>query len=52
MADMAVMVFCSCLERTQQRWTDLMTSVDLRVVKWVREGDGLGMVEAGLPEST
>jgi hypothetical protein len=52
MTDMAVMVFCSSLERTQQRWTDLMTSVGLRVVKfWVREGDGLGIVEAELPES-
>ncbi|KAJ5358794.1 Plant methyltransferase dimerization [Penicillium cataractarum] len=52
MTDMAVMVFCSGLERTQQRWTDLMTSVGLRVAKfWVREGDGLGIIEAELPES-
>jgi hypothetical protein len=52
MTDMAVMVFCSGLERTQQRWTDLMISVGLRIVKfWVREGDGLGIVEAELSES-
>lgn len=50
MTDIAVMVFCSGLERTQQRWTNLMNSVGLRILKfWVCEGDGLGIVEAELP---
>ncbi|KAJ5476700.1 Plant methyltransferase dimerization [Penicillium sp. IBT 31633x] len=49
MTDIAVMVFCSGLERTRQRWSELLTSVGLRVLKfWVREGDGLGIVEAEL----
>ncbi|KAK4865542.1 hypothetical protein LT330_009330 [Penicillium expansum] len=52
MMDMAVMVFCSGLERTRQRWSDLLTSVGLRAIKfWVREGDGLGIIEAELAES-
>ncbi|CAG8165939.1 unnamed protein product, partial [Penicillium nalgiovense] len=52
MTDIAVMVFCSGLERTRQRWSDLLTSVGLRVLKfWVREGDGLGIIEAELAES-
>jgi hypothetical protein len=53
MTDIAVMVFCSGLERTRQRWSNLLTSVGLRVLKfWVREGDGLGIVEAELAESS
>ncbi|KAJ6189837.1 hypothetical protein N7519_004745 [Penicillium mononematosum] len=53
MTDIAVMVFCSGLERTRQRWSDLLTSVGLRVLKfWVREGDGLGIIEAELAESS
>ncbi|CAG8905748.1 unnamed protein product [Penicillium egyptiacum] len=53
MTDIAVMVFCSGLERTRQRWSNLLTSVGLRVLKfWVREGDGLGIIEAELAESS
>ncbi|OGE52135.1 hypothetical protein PENARI_c011G04588 [Penicillium arizonense] len=53
MTDIAVMVFCSGLERTRQRWSNLLTSVGLRVLKfWVCEGDGLGIVEAELAESS
>ncbi|BCR98264.1 uncharacterized protein AKAW2_31583S [Aspergillus luchuensis] len=47
MTDVAVMVFCSGLERTTQQWTRLLDSVGLRVNKfWTRAGDGLGVVEA------
>ena len=53
MTDIAVMVFCSGLERTRQRWSDLLTCVGLRVLKfWVREGDGLGIIEAELAEGS
>lgn len=53
MTDMAVMVFCSGLERTKQRWTNLLQSVGLRILQfWVREGDGLGVIEADLPEES
>ncbi|KAJ5416199.1 hypothetical protein N7465_004894 [Penicillium sp. CMV-2018d] len=53
MTDIAVMVFCSELESTRQRWSDLLTSVGLRVLKfWVREGDGLGIIEAELAEGS
>ncbi|GKZ79986.1 hypothetical protein AnigIFM56816_004195 [Aspergillus niger] len=46
MTDVAVMVFCSGLERTTQQWTRLLDSVGLRVNKfWTRAGDGLGVVE-------
>ena len=52
MTDMAVMVFCSGLERTRQRWTDLFASVGLQVSKfWLREDDGFGIVEVELPEA-
>lgn len=45
--DVAVMVFCSGLERTTRQWTRLLDSVGLRVNKfWTRAGDGLGVVEA------
>ncbi|PWY84759.1 S-adenosyl-L-methionine-dependent methyltransferase [Aspergillus heteromorphus CBS 117.55] len=51
MTDLAVMVFCSGLERTTQQWTRLLNSVGLRVNKfWTREGDGLGVIEAELAE--
>lgn len=51
MTDMAVMVFCSGLERTRQRWLDLLESVGLRVNKfWTRGGDALGIIEAEIPE--
>ncbi|OQE17284.1 hypothetical protein PENSTE_c021G06470 [Penicillium steckii] len=47
--DMAVMVFCSGLERTRQRWENLLTANGLRSIKyWTRHGEGLGIVEAEL----
>jgi hypothetical protein len=50
MTDLAVMVFCSGVERTKQRWTNLLQSAGLHVEHmWVREGDGLGIIEATLP---
>lgn len=49
MTDIAVMVFCSGLERTRQRWANLLESVGLKVNKfWTREGDGQGIIEAEL----
>ncbi|OJJ42407.1 hypothetical protein ASPZODRAFT_137320 [Penicilliopsis zonata CBS 506.65] len=49
--DMAVMAFCSGLERTRRRWDTLLTENGLRVIKyWVPEGDGLGIIEAELAE--
>lgn len=49
MTDLSVMMFCAGLERTCQRWTELLESVGMRVVKfWLRDGDGLGVVEAEL----
>ncbi|KAJ5247306.1 Plant methyltransferase dimerization [Penicillium chermesinum] len=51
MTDLSVMMFCAGLERTRQRWTELLESVGLQVVKfWMREGDELGVVEAALAE--
>lgn len=51
MTDMAVMVFCSGLERTKYRWVRLLEGIaGLKVLKfWMREGDGLGIIEAELP---
>ncbi|KAJ5689626.1 Plant methyltransferase dimerization [Penicillium macrosclerotiorum] len=47
--DMAVMIFCSGLERSRQRWDNLLSANGLRALKyWAREGDGLGIVEAEL----
>ncbi|KJK61904.1 O-methyltransferase [Aspergillus parasiticus SU-1] len=49
MTDIAVMVFCSGLERTRQRFTNLLESAGLKVTKfWTREGDGQGIIEAEL----
>ncbi|GAB1194350.1 hypothetical protein APSETT444_003595 [Aspergillus pseudonomiae] len=49
MTDLAVMVFCSGLERTRQRFTNLLESAGLKVTKfWAREGDGQGIIEAEL----
>ncbi|KAI9933707.1 hypothetical protein MW887_004778 [Aspergillus wentii] len=47
--DIGVMVFCSGLERTRQRWASLFESVGLQTTFWAREGDGLGIIEAELP---
>lgn len=51
MTDLAVMAFCSGLERTKYRWVRLLEGVaGLKILKfWVREGDGLGIIEAELP---
>ena len=50
MTDLAVMVFCSGLERTKQRWTNLLLVAGFNIDKmWMREGDGIGMIEASLP---
>ncbi|KAE8166769.1 S-adenosyl-L-methionine-dependent methyltransferase [Aspergillus tamarii] len=49
MTDIAVMVFCSGLERTRQRFINLLESAGLKVTKfWTREGDGQGIIEAEL----
>jgi hypothetical protein len=51
MTDLLVMCFCSGLQRTRQRWADLFTSAGLRILNiWIREGSGLGIIEAELPE--
>lgn len=51
MTDIAVTMFCSGLERTRQRWTNLLQNVGLRILKfWVREEEGLGVIEADLPD--
>ncbi|KAL4930346.1 S-adenosyl-L-methionine-dependent methyltransferase [Aspergillus undulatus] len=49
--DMAVMMFCSGLERTRQQWKTLLESVGLEPTFWTRDGDGLGVVESVLPVS-
>lgn len=47
--DMAVMIFCSGLERSRQRWDDLLEANGLKALNyWTREGEGLGVVEAEL----
>jgi broad specificity phosphatase PhoE len=50
MTDIAVMVFCSGLERTRQRFSNLLESAGLKVNKfWTREDDGWeGIIEAEL----
>lgn len=51
MTDMAVMVFCAGVERTRQRWVNVLASAGLVVKKfWAKEGskDGLGIIEAEL----
>ncbi|KAE8353474.1 S-adenosyl-L-methionine-dependent methyltransferase [Aspergillus coremiiformis] len=49
MTDIAVMIFCSGLERTRQRLTNLLESAGLKVNKfWTREGYGQGIIEAEL----
>jgi hypothetical protein len=49
MTDLGVMVFCSGLERTRQRWVKLMESAGLKANLWTREGDAQGIIEAELP---
>ncbi|CAI7593390.1 unnamed protein product [Penicillium manginii] len=49
--DMTVMVFCSGLERTRQRWENLLAANGLRAIKyWTRQGEGLGIIEAEFAE--
>ncbi|KAJ5729287.1 uncharacterized protein N7483_003795 [Penicillium malachiteum] len=51
LTDLAVMVWFSGMERTRQRWIDLLESAGLRILKfWIREGDDLGIIEAELAE--
>ncbi|KAL4799609.1 S-adenosyl-L-methionine-dependent methyltransferase [Aspergillus venezuelensis] len=47
--DMAVVMFCSGLERTRAQWKGLLESVGLVPTFWVREGERLGVVEGVLP---
>lgn len=47
--DMAVLAFCSGLERTRGQWQSLLESVGLQVQFYTREGDGLGLIEGVLP---
>lgn len=50
--DMIVMVWCPGIERTRQRWTDLLQSVGL-VIKnfWLPDGHTKGIIEAELQET-
>ncbi|KAJ5717439.1 hypothetical protein N7488_003085 [Penicillium malachiteum] len=49
--DLTVMMWFSGMERTRRRWSDLLESVGLRILKfWVREGDDLGIIEAELAD--
>ncbi|KAJ5727174.1 hypothetical protein N7493_004994 [Penicillium malachiteum] len=51
LADLTVMVWLSGMERTRQRWINLLESVGLRILKfWLREGDDLGIIEAELAD--
>ncbi|KAL4985698.1 S-adenosyl-L-methionine-dependent methyltransferase [Aspergillus falconensis] len=47
--DMAVLMFCSGLERTRRQWRSLLESVGLQPTFWTREGEGLGVIESVLP---
>ncbi|OJJ55948.1 hypothetical protein ASPSYDRAFT_1158180 [Aspergillus sydowii CBS 593.65] len=49
--DMAVLMFCSGLERTRSQWKSLLESVGLQPTFWTREGEGLGVIESVLPAS-
>ncbi|KAF3406312.1 Demethylsterigmatocystin 6-O-methyltransferase [Talaromyces pinophilus] len=49
LTDMIVMVWCPGIERTRQRWTELLESVGLRVIKfWLPHGYHKGIIEAEL----
>ena len=51
MTDVVVMIFCSDPQRTQQQLTNLLQLIGLRILNfWKREGEGLGVIEADLPE--
>ena len=47
MLDMAVMVVCPGIERTQAMWTQLLSSVGLKISKfWMPTRDSTGIIEA------
>ncbi|CAG7947210.1 unnamed protein product [Penicillium nalgiovense] len=49
--DMVVMVWCPGIERTRQRWTELLQSVGLRIRHfWMPDGYNKGIIEAELQE--
>lgn len=49
LTDMIVMVWCPGVERTRQRWTELLESVGLKVMKfWLPDGYHKGIIEAEL----
>lgn len=49
LTDMIVMVWCPGIERTRRRWTELLESVGLRVIKfWLPHGYHKGIIEAEL----
>lgn len=49
LTDMIVMVWCPGIERTRQRWTELLESVGLRVLNfWLPDGYHKGIIEAEL----
>ncbi|KAE8153614.1 S-adenosyl-L-methionine-dependent methyltransferase, partial [Aspergillus avenaceus] len=49
MTDLGILVFCTGMERTRQRWINLMDSVGLKAKFWTREGDAQGIIEAEFP---
>ncbi|KAJ5387069.1 hypothetical protein N7509_009610 [Penicillium cosmopolitanum] len=49
MTDMIVMVWCPGIERTRQRWTELLESVGLKINNfWLPHGSHKGIIEAEL----
>lgn len=49
MTDMVVMVWCPGVERTRQRWKELLESVGLKITKfWLPHGYHKGIIEAEL----
>ena len=50
--DMVVMVWCTGVERTRRRWTELLQSVGLVVTNfWLPEGNTKGIIEAELQDT-
>lgn len=49
--DMIVMVWCPGIERTRQRWKELLESVGLVINNfWLPDGHNQGIIEAELPK--
>lgn len=49
LTDMIVMAWCSGIERTRQRWTELLESVGLTITRfWLPSGYHKGIIEAEL----